>query len=151
MPSLSTPDSGGNGGRTPAVTLSDVRTWEYELMEALRDARHYIDWGTGSVMDDEDPPSMLKFKVEAHGAITGAEEFIEKILRSLKDFIHLRDRGAPLARVGTPLDLRNRIRVEALIDEARSVEATAARMLELLAGSEPGVDVAAQNDAPDRS
>ena len=49
-----------------------MRTWERDLMEALRDARHYIDWGTGSVMDDEDPPPMLKFKMEAHGAITGA-------------------------------------------------------------------------------
>jgi len=57
-----------------SVTLKEVRTWEFELMEALRDARHYIDWGTGSVMDDEDPPPMLKFKMEAHGAITGAEE-----------------------------------------------------------------------------
>jgi len=149
MKSLSAPDSGGNGGRTPAVTLNDVRIWEYELMEALRDARHYIDWGTGSV-DDEDPPPMLKFKMEAHGAITGAEGSIEKILDALKDVLRARTWAEVRPHANVTPERGAHARLEALAAEARHVEATAARMLELLAGCGPRADVAARTDTPER-
>jgi len=137
MASLTAPNSGGNDGPVSSVTLKEVRTWEFELMEALRDARHHIDWGTGSVMDDEDPPPMLGNKMEAHGAITAAEQFIEKILDALKDVLRARALGERARREGAAPELLDRVCVEALTREVMNVELATDRMLELLHVSEP--------------
>jgi len=133
MASIKAPNSGSNDRRTSTVTVETLRTWEHDLMEALRDARHHIDWGTGSVMDDQDPPPMLKDKVEAHGAITDAEEFIEKIAWALRDFIVERDSAAQReARANVVAALGDRARVDALAREVHRLGAASARMLELL-------------------
>jgi len=132
MPKPTTPDP-GNDRPTPTVTREEVQNWERDLAEALRDARHHIDHGTGSVMDHEDPPPMWEDKLEAHGAITDAEEFIEKIAGALKDFICACERArrnAPTDRASEPSE---RAAVAGLADELRNVEAASARIRELFA------------------
>ena len=133
MTSVTAPNSGSNNGRTSAITAEKVRSWERDLLEALRAARHQIDWGTGSVMDDKDPPPMIKNKMEAHGAITEAEEFLEKITDALSDFISERDNAARReARADVVAALGDRARVEALAREVHKLGAAAVRMLALL-------------------
>ena len=129
MPNVPVSEPSSNAPRH-RVTIDDVVSWEYELMEALRDARHYIDWGTGSVMDDEDPPPMVKYKIEAHGAITGAEEFIQKAFDALRDVLYERD-GSHGERA-SPTGRHERAHGHALLAEVRKVENAAAQIRRLV-------------------
>jgi len=130
MTSIPKSNAPGYDGRPP--TLQKVLNWEHYLMGALRDARHYVDWGTGSVMDHDPPPAMIKNKVKAHAAITDAEGFIEQLAWGLRDFLYAdaaKQARADAATSGRP----DPAWVAAFVAEARKIEAASTRMRELLA------------------
>ena len=138
MASLTAPNSGGNDRPTIAtVTNEDIRTWERDLLEALRATRHHVDWGTGSVMDHESPPPMLVHKVEAHSAITEAEEFIDRIVWLLRDFISDRDSRPPGKRPPAFPEARTMALLEALEHHTSTADEALREIRETLADLQP--------------
>jgi len=140
MASLTAPNSGGNDRPTIAtVTDEDVRAWARDVQHALRDARHYVDWGTGSVMDHEPQPVNLGHKVEAHSALTEVDEFVERVLWLLRDFISDRDRRAPGKRPPAFPEARTLALLEALAHHASAAGAAIHEIDDVLAALQPGV------------